>query len=99
MTIIRNSAKCKTCDVELVSEHRHDFKVHTCPNSFMPKLQWEGDTLVEAVPRRATWNWGVDGGRAYLKRMGAGFTETSIFSEDLPDLTSIHPTPHNGADG
>lgn len=29
MTIVRNSARCKTCDVEIESEHRHDFK--TCP--------------------------------------------------------------------
>ena len=88
MTIIRNSAKCNTCDAELVSEHVHDFRVHTCPNNFKPELEWykdpahEFDQIREKVPRTQTFNWGVDGGTAYLRRLGSGFTDTSIFSED-----------------
>lgn len=85
MTIIRNSAKCNTCDVELESTHRHDFKVHICPNSFVPLLRWEGDNLVEAVPRQATFNWGVDGGKAYVRRLGSGFTDTSILDTEGDD--------------
>lgn len=30
MSILRNSAKCKACGVEVVSTHRHDFRGHVC---------------------------------------------------------------------
>jgi hypothetical protein len=91
MSIIRNSAKCNTCDAELVSTHRHDFKVHTCPNNFRAALEWykdpafEHEQLREKVPRAQTYNWGVDGGRAYIRRIGEGFTDTSEFTnqEDI----------------
>jgi hypothetical protein len=82
MSIIRNSAKCDTCNVELVSEHRHDFKVHTCPNNFAPLQVWVGDEVREKVPREQTFNWGVDGGREYVRRLGSGFTDTSIFDNE-----------------
>jgi hypothetical protein len=85
--IVRNSAKCSTCDVELVSEHRHDLKVHSCPNNFKPALEWvmvdgKHSHLQERVPREPTWNWAVDGGRAYVRRLGSGFTDTSIYSNE-----------------
>ena len=38
--IIRNSAKCNTCDVELESVHRHDFQVHACPNKPITARYW-----------------------------------------------------------
>ncbi len=76
--IIRNSAKCNTCDAELVSEHRHDFKVHTCANKPITARHWVDEKLVE-FPGEITFNWGVDGGRAYIRRIGEGFTDTSIF--------------------
>jgi hypothetical protein len=82
MTIIRNSAKCNTCDVELESRYTHDFRVHVCPNSFVAARQWVGDQLVEKTPRQATFNWGVDGGKSYVRRLGSGFTDTSIYSEE-----------------
>lgn len=84
--IIRNSAKCNTCDVELESVHRHDFATHTCPNSFVAELEWikcgDNHVLQEVVPRTQTWNWFVDGGQAYLRRGGSGFTDTSIYAPE-----------------
>lgn len=79
--ILRNSAKCNTCDVELVSEHRHDFKTHTCPNNPRPGLQWQGDKLVPSG--KITFNFGVDGGKAYIRRIGdpGDFTDTSEFTD------------------
>jgi hypothetical protein len=68
MSIIRNSAKCNTCDVELESKHRHDFQVHTCPNK--PHSSSSGTE---------DFDWGVDGGKAYIRRLGEGFTDTSIY--------------------
>lgn len=82
MTIIRNSAKCNTCDAELESKHRHDFRMHTCPNSFVAAQEWiqcgDKHVLQEKVPREAALNWFIDGGKEYLRRGGSGFTDTSI---------------------
>jgi hypothetical protein len=82
MSVIRNSAKCDTCDVELESSHVHDLRLHTCPNKFVAARQWVGDQLVEKYPREAAFNWGVDGGHDYVRRLGSGFTDTSIYSEE-----------------
>lgn len=79
MTIIRNSAKCNTCDVELESRHVHDFQVHTCPNKQITARDWVGDKIVE-IPGEITFNWGVDGGRAYIRRIGEGYTDTNEFA-------------------
>lgn len=79
--ITRNSAKCVTCDAEIVSAHQHDFKVHYCNRDPKPALEWKGDVLVVKEPPDITWNFAVDGGNAYLKRCGAGFIDTSEFSE------------------
>lgn len=81
MTIIRNSAKCNTCDVELESGNRHDFRVHTCPNNPRTRHTWIDGKIVE-VPGELTWNWAVDGGKAYIRRVGEGFTDTSIYAEE-----------------
>jgi hypothetical protein len=67
MTILRNSAKCNHCGVEIESTHRHDFVVHYC------------DVNLGLSPM--PWLFAVDGGRAYLKRSGEGFTDTSEFTE------------------
>ena len=81
--IIRNSAKCNTCGVELESTSQHDLRLHTCPNKFVAARQWAKDgQLVEISPRQAAFNWGVDGGQAYVRRFGSGFTDTSIYSEE-----------------
>lgn len=77
MAIIRNSAKCATCGVEIVSQHRHDFNVHYCTAKPKTALEWRGDVLVE-IPGEITWNFAVDGGQAYLKRCGEGFIDTSL---------------------
>jgi hypothetical protein len=82
MAIIRNSAKCATCGVEIVSTHRHDFDVHYCPQDPKARLEWKDDVLVVKEPAEITWNFGVDGGNAYLRRCGTGWVETSEFTED-----------------
>lgn len=52
--IVRNSARCGHCGVEVTSQHRHDFARCEC-----------GQTA-------------VDGGSAYLRRLGTEFEDTSI---------------------
>lgn len=76
--IIRNSAKCATCGVEIESTHRHDFNVHYCPRDTKPALEWKGNKIFVKEPREITWNFAVDGGKDYLKRCGSGWIETSI---------------------
>lgn len=82
MAITRNSAKCATCGVEIVSAHRHDFNVHYCPQNQKAALEWKGDILVVKDPPEVTWNFAVDGGKDYLKRCGTGWIETSVCSGD-----------------
>jgi hypothetical protein len=79
--ILRNSAKCNTCDTELESRHRHDFRTHTCPNNPKIAKHWVDDKLVE-LPGEATFNWGVDGGKDYIRRIGEGFTDTSEITNE-----------------
>ena len=79
MTIIKNSAKCTACDVEIVSTHRHDFNVHYCKVEPTPGQKWEDGKLVPSG--EATYRFGVDGGRAYIRRIGRGFIETSEVAE------------------
>lgn len=85
MTIIRNSAKCNTCDTELESVHRHDFRVHTCPNNPKTLRRWSkdsaGNDILIDVAGEITFNWGVDGGKSYLRRIGEGYTDTSECTE------------------
>jgi len=86
MTIIRNSAKCNTCDAELESTHVHDFKTHTCPNKFVAALEWTErggkHILQEVAPRTQAWNWFVDGGKSYIRRGGSGYTDTAIYAPE-----------------
>ena len=87
MTIIRNSAQCSYCGEEIESRHRHDFKVHVCRLHFVPALEWYKDKdghhkIREKVPREQAFNFAVDGGHAYIRRVGTGFTDTSV-SDDL----------------
>ena len=69
MSIVRNSAKCLACGEEIESRHRHDFVAHYCAVNSGP-----GEELTFAV----------DGGRAYLRRVGSGWVETSILTDDAP---------------
>lgn len=78
--IIRNSAKCAHCGTEIESTHRHDFVVHYCQIKPAQRRRWEGEVLVD-VPGETTWSFAVDGGKAYLKRSGEGFIDTSEFTE------------------
>lgn len=78
MAITRNSAKCVTCGVEIVSTHRHDFNVHYCKANPMAALEWKGDVLVMKDPPEVTWNFAIDGGNTYLKRCGTGWIDTSV---------------------
>lgn len=80
MTIIRNSAKCIYCYAQIVSTHRHDFAVHVCKVHPQPGLKWEGDKLVPSG--EITFNFAVDGGKAYIRRAGTGYIDTSIYEED-----------------
>jgi len=64
MAILKNSAKCDKCGVEIESTNRHDFRVHRCK------------------PEDADWHFAVDGGKAYIRRVGTGFTDTSVFTEN-----------------
>jgi Zn-finger nucleic acid-binding protein len=80
--ITRNSVKCNTCDVEIESTHRNDFKVHYCPNNPSAAKEWYKDEagvdrIRVKVPFEQTWNFAVDGGKSYFRRCGTGFTDTS----------------------
>jgi ligand-binding sensor protein len=66
MSITRNSARCDFCGKEIESTFRHDFNVHYCEKNKRP----DGE-----------WNFAVDGGKAYIRRCGSGFTDTSTFSD------------------
>lgn len=70
MSITKNSAKCNHCGVEIVSANRHDFVVHYCPKAIQKDSDYE-----------ITWNFAVDGGKAYLRRSGGGFTDTSTYDD------------------
>ncbi len=71
MTILQNSAKCTACGAEIHSTHRHDFHPHYCPKE--PSIAHDGEE---------TFRFAVDGGRAYIRRVGYGYVDTSKF--DIP---------------
>jgi len=75
MAIERNSAKCTACSEEIESTHRHDFRVHYCKVEPTPGLKWEGDKLIPSG--ETTFRFAVDGGCAYLRRVGTGYVDTS----------------------
>lgn len=83
MSIVKNSAKCTACDIEIESTHRHDFNVHYCKVEPTPGKKWEGEGVdAKLVPSgETTYRFGVDGGRAYIRRIGEGFTDTSEITE------------------
>ncbi len=89
MTIIRNSAVCVYCKTEIESKHRHDFQTHTCDVHPEYERRWQGDELVYAEPKVQTYNFAVDGGKSYLRRLGEGFKDTSILTKGDPD-SALH---------
>jgi hypothetical protein len=79
--IVKNSARCTACGIEIESKHRHDFAVHYCEVEQTMGKKWTLDNKL--VPSgEITWRFAVDGGRAYIRRAGGGFEETSIFEGD-----------------
>ena len=87
--ITRNSAKCVHCGTEIVSTHVHHFSTHTCKIKVRPALEWYtdpdgNDKLREKVPFEQTFNFAVDGGKAYLRRIGnfEDMIDTSISDEE-----------------
>lgn len=81
MKITKNSAKCIHCDEEVVSTHRHDFSMHFCKVKPAPMTHWEGNKIVD-TPGETTFSFAVDGGHAYLRRVGSGFIDTSEGTDD-----------------
>lgn len=79
MTITRNSAQCTACGAEVESAHRHDFVAHYCTVEPTPGLKWDGDGVdAKLVPSgETTFRFAVDGGHAYLRRVGVGYADTS----------------------
>lgn len=82
--IISNSARCTACKEEIQSLYRHHFNVHYCKVEPTPRLKWTGEgpeqQLVK-IPGEFTYRFAVDGGNAYIRRVGEGFEETSIYEE------------------
>lgn len=77
--IIRNSAKCAHCSIEIESVHRHDFKTHQCEaaGKVARTYNHEKQEYEPAYPQ--FW---VDGGRDYIRRMFTrleDFVDTSVF--------------------
>lgn len=88
--ITRNSAKCIHCGTEIESAHRHAFVVHYCLVKPAQRRAWVMDPSgkhdhLEDVPGETTWSFAVDGGKAYLRRCGEGFIDTSEYTnqEDM----------------
>ena len=77
--ILRNSAKCTACGVEIESAHRHDFNVHYCEAEPTPDHKWVDEKLVPTSG--TTWRFAVDGGKSYIRRAGEGFIDTSEYAE------------------
>ena len=83
MKITRNSAKCTACGEEIESKFGHDFSAHYCKVEPTPGLKWVGEGKdMKLVPsEETTWRFAVDGGKNYLRRLGTGFEDTSIYDE------------------
>lgn len=65
--LIKNAAECRHCQAVLVSEHRHDYKVHHCPVVPITKMyDHDSNTYIDAVG----WLFAIDGGLDYAKRSG-----------------------------
>lgn len=79
MKLVRNSAKCAHCGVELVSTHRHDFRTHVCSAAGKIAQEYNHD-LKQYVPAYPSFS--VDGGREYARRVFTherDFVETSVY--------------------
>lgn len=84
MTLVRNSAKCTACDTEIESKGRHDFHVHFCDKEPTPARKWVkigNENVLVDDPGVTTFRFGVDGGLAYIRRIGSGYTDTSLYLE------------------
>jgi predicted phosphohydrolase len=82
--ILRNSARCDRCGIEIESKHRHDFKTHYCKLAQRIAQKWariDGKEVLVDMPGEITWNFAVDGGKSYIRRCGGGYTDTSEFAD------------------
>lgn len=88
MKILKNSAKCTACGLELESRYVHDFRTHYCKEEPQPGLKWEGDIIVPSGEE--TFRFFIDGGKDYIRRGGKmdGFIDTSEYEEDASDTNS-----------
>lgn len=82
--IIKNSAKCVHCGIEIQSNHGWDFQVHYCKVKPRQATKWEGegkDAIIVPVEGTTTWNFAVDGGKNYIRRVGdlGSFIDTSEY--------------------
>lgn len=73
--LVRNSAKCAHCEVQLVSTHRHDFKTHVCSAAGKVARSYNHH-IKKYVPDYPSFS--VDGGTAYVRRL---FTREEDFVE------------------
>jgi hypothetical protein len=86
MKIIRNSAKCTACGEEIESKTRHHFNGHYCKVQPEVGKGWKKDPLTKLdviveIPGTVTCRFWVDGGKDYIRRVGSGFIDTSIYEE------------------
>ncbi len=85
MTILRNSARCTACGVEIESTSGHDFRVHYCTVEPTPGSKWVGEGKdMQLVPSgETTWRFAVDGGKGYLRRCGnpSFYEDTSTYDK------------------
>jgi hypothetical protein len=82
--LIRNAAKCTACGVVIESNHRHDFRVHYCLVEPTPGKKWDGDGVdAKLVPSgEETFRFAVDGGMAYVRRVGFGYEDCNEWSSE-----------------
>jgi hypothetical protein len=82
MKILRNSAKCAHCGVDIESTHVHDFKTHECKAAGLVARTFNHSTQ-EYEPGYPSFS--VDGGRCYLRRLYTrkeDVIDTSIVEEE-----------------
>ncbi len=95
MKIYKNSAQCRNCGDEIESKHRHDFVVCSCWKDSIAKFNlWEEENPNATHEEKCNWQTrhgtgiAVDGGGAYLRRLGkiTDIIETSIYDDEEEDL-------------
>lgn len=71
MSIKTNAAQCAHCKEIIVSTHRHDFVAHICEKGpLRPRMVWNKDQTQLVQDGMERPSFAVDGGLAYLRRVG-----------------------------